>query len=44
MSQPAIPRGIRNHNPGNIEKGDPWQGLAADQSGDPRFAVFAAPE
>lgn len=39
-----LPRGIRNHNPGNIEKGDPWQGLAADQSADPRFAVFQAPE
>ncbi|HLS68083.1 MAG TPA: structural protein [Kiloniellales bacterium] len=42
MSQ--LPRGIRNHNPGNIEKGDPWQGLAADQSADKRFAVFEGPE
>lgn len=38
-----LPRGIRNHNPGNIEKGAPWQGLAKDQSADDRFAVFAAP-
>lgn len=37
-------RGLRNHNPGNIERGAPWQGLAADQSGDDRFAVFKAPE
>jgi hypothetical protein len=44
MKLPLLPRGIRNHNPGNIEKGDPWQGLAPDQSGDPRFAVFQAPE
>lgn len=40
----AIPRGIRNHNPGNIEKGSPWQGLAEDQSADRRFCVFKAPE
>lgn len=39
----ALPRGIRNHNPGNIEKGDPWQGLAEHQP-DPRFCVFKAPE
>lgn len=38
-----VPRGIRNNNPGNIEKGDPWQGLAEDQSADERFAVFSAP-
>lgn len=44
MSERRLPRGIRLHNPGNIEKGDPWQGLAADQSGDDRFAVFEAPE
>ena len=40
----ALPRGVRNNNPGNIEKGDPWQGLADDQSSDPRFAVFKAPK
>lgn len=40
MSQP---RGIRNHNPGNIENnGTAWQGLASDQS-DPRFYQFTAP-
>lgn len=39
-----LPRGIRNNNPGNIEKGERWQGLAADQSGDKRFAVFTSPE
>lgn len=33
-------RGIRNHNPGNIRRsGDPWQGLAAQQS-DPAFFRF----
>ncbi|MCS1389765.1 hypothetical protein NX042_26055, partial [Escherichia coli] len=21
------PRGIRNNNPGNLDKGSPWQGL-----------------
>lgn len=37
----AIPRGIRNNNPGNIDRGNSkWQGLAADQTGDSRFAVF----
>lgn len=41
----AVPRGIRNYNPGNIERrpGVRWQGQASDQSGDPRFVVFAAP-
>lgn len=32
-------RGIRNNNPLNIEKGDPWQGLRAEQT-DSRFAQF----
>lgn len=39
------PRGIRNHNPGNIRWGDRWQGL--DPKGrekDPAFCVFVAPE
>ena len=40
----AAVRGVRNNNPGNIEKGAPWQGLSADQSSDPRFAVFEGPE
>lgn len=38
-------RGIRNHNPGNIERivGTRWQGMAASQP-DPRFVSFSAPE
>jgi hypothetical protein len=40
----TVTRGIRNNNPGNIEKsGAPWQGLAAVQP-DPRFVVFSSPE
>jgi hypothetical protein len=38
----TIPRGIRLNNPGNIEYGDQWQGMAADQR-DPRFITFVAP-
>jgi len=39
-----LPRGIRNNNPGNIEWGDPWQGLLPrDQATDKRFAQFKAP-
>lgn len=38
------PRGIRNNNPGNIERTkEKWVGMAKDQSGDPRFIVFDAP-
>lgn len=38
------PRGIRNHNPGNIRRsGDPWQGLAKDQNDD-AFFQFAEPK
>lgn len=39
------PRGIRNNNPGNIEKGnDKWQGLDPKPvSVDPRFAQFKDP-
>lgn len=38
-------RGIRNNNPGNIDRdGTAWEGMAPDQSADPRFVVFAAPE
>ncbi len=34
------PRGIRNNNPGNIRRnGDPWQGLAKEQS-DREFFTF----
>lgn len=40
----TAPRGIRNHNPGNIERtSDRWQGMSADQSPDARFVVFDAP-
>ncbi|MDT0140837.1 structural protein P5 [Acidovorax sp. PRC11] len=40
----TTPRGIRNNNPGNIDRtSERWQGMAADQSGDPRFVVFSAP-
>lgn len=35
-------RGVRNNNPGNIEKGQPWQGLSPTQT-DPRFAQFIDP-
>ena len=39
------PRGIRNRNPGNIDRGrDRWQGMADDQSPDPRFVVFTEAE
>lgn len=37
------PRSVRNNNPGNIEHGDDWQGLAKEQP-DKRFAKFTAPE
>ncbi len=36
-------RGIRNNNPGNIRKGDNWQGLAAEQT-DEAFCVFRSAE
>ena len=41
-----LPRGIRNHNPGNIDRhpGVRWQGMAADQSSDKRFVVFQSPK
>jgi hypothetical protein len=35
----TLPRGIRNKNPGNLRRSDPWVGLAADQS-DPEFCRF----
>jgi hypothetical protein len=38
-------RGIRNNNPGNIERGTvTWQGMADDQSADPRFIIFKTPQ
>ncbi len=36
-------RGLRNNNPGNIEKGEKWLGLAPEQP-DARFATFTKPE
>jgi hypothetical protein len=40
--EPALPRGIRNNNPGNIDRnpGVNWQGMSRDQSSDSRFIVF----
>ena len=38
------PRGIRNHNPGNIRRSaDNWQGLSPVQN-DPQFFQFIGPE
>jgi hypothetical protein len=34
----TIPRGIRNNNPGNIKKGEQWQGASGD---DGTFVIFA---
>ncbi len=40
-----LPRGIRNNNPGNIERNTTsWKGLKLDQSSDSRFCVFMKPE
>lgn len=37
-------RGLRNNNPGNIERtGDRWRGMSTDQSADERFVVFDSP-
>ena len=45
MTGQKLPRGIRGNNPGNIDRTTTrWQGMASDQSGDPRFIVFEAPE
>lgn len=35
-------RGILNHNPSNIRRGDPWQGLSAQQT-DTEFCQFKDP-
>ena len=41
----STPRGIRNHNPGNVERtATQWRGMADDQSSDDRFIVFEAPQ
>ncbi|MBI9109907.1 structural protein [Maridesulfovibrio ferrireducens] len=37
------PRGIRNHNPGNIRHGAKWNGLAEEQL-DKSFCTFKTPE
>jgi hypothetical protein len=37
------PRGIRNNNPGNIEHGIDWNGMAEEQP-DERFIKFKDPE
>lgn len=43
-------RAVRNNNPGNIEKGSPWQGLmpasemTPDQADEQRFCVFQSPK
>lgn len=39
----AIPRGIRNNNPGNIRHGDNWQGMKAIQT-DKSFVQFKTPQ
>lgn len=39
----SLPRGIRNNNPGNIRKGEKWQGLSEIQY-DSSFCVFVSPE
>lgn len=40
-----LPRGIRLHNPGCLERiGIDWHGMAADQSADPHLVVFTGPD
>jgi hypothetical protein len=45
MDQKIMPRGLRNNNPGNLEKSrsNPWQGEIVP-SGDRRFAQFVSME
>lgn len=44
MTHSTLPRGIRNHNPGNIRRtATLWRGMSADQSADPAFIVFQEP-
>lgn len=46
----TVTRGVRNNNPGNIDRGQNWQGLAtkaemtSEQRLETRFCVFKAPE
>lgn len=42
MKETETPKGIRNNNPGNLELGSPWQGLAKQQK-DKRFCTFVDP-
>ena len=44
MTAATLPRGIRNHNPGNIRRTNTiWRGMVPDQSGDAEFVVFLEP-
>ena len=43
MDRTRKPRGIRNHNPGNIRHGDDWQGMRSLQT-DRSFVQFVSPE
>lgn len=43
LKRSSTPRNVRNRNPGNIEHGDDWEGLAPRQS-DERFATFVDAE
>lgn len=36
-----LPRGIRNNNPGNIRKGERWQGAAGDDGAFVKFSSMA---
>ena len=45
MPARQLPRGVRNNNPGNLERtAERWIGMSPDQSSDPRFMVFDTPE
>lgn len=39
FGDPRMPRGVRNNNPGNIDKGSPWQGLVNNPK-EERFCTF----
>ena len=44
MTAATLPRGIRNHNPGNIRRTNTiWRGMVPDPSGDAEFVVFSEP-
>ena len=41
----SVSRGIRNNNPGNIRRGDNWEGLVVESKRtDESFCQFTAPE